>query len=73
MIHVNSSFALLFASLVVVAAAPLPARADSPALRVTENAKTGQVVITEAGKPVLQYNYKTVQPPEGYLLTGIPL
>ncbi len=67
MAHANFSLALLFVSLVLVTTAPLPASADSPALQVTENAKTGQVVVTESGKPVLQYNYKTVQPPEGYL------
>jgi len=67
MVHINFSFVLSCASTVFVTAASLPASADLPALQVTENAQTGQVVITESGKPVLQYNYKTVQPPDGYL------
>lgn len=29
--------------------------------------KTGQIVLREGDRPVLQYNYRTVDPPEGYV------
>ena len=40
---------------------------EEPRVRADRDPHTGQVVVSEAGRPVLQYNYLTVQPPAGYL------
>ena len=41
--------------------------AGSPQMQAKLNAATGQYLFVDGDKPVLQYNYATVQPPEGYL------
>jgi len=41
--------------------------ADPPVVRAETDVASGQVLITDAGQPVLRYNYKTVDPPDGYL------
>jgi len=41
--------------------------ADKPLMRVDRDAAGGQLVIREGNRPVLQYNYRAVQPPKGYL------
>ena len=41
--------------------------AKEPLVQVDRDPHTGQVVVKEADRPVLQYNYLTVQPPAGYL------
>lgn len=46
------------------------AKAD-PMLDAAYDKETGRATITDAEKPVLSYNYKTVPVPEGYF-TGIP-
>jgi len=52
---------------VIGAAAGALNGADKPLMRVEKDAKTGQLVIREGDRPVLQYNYQTVKPPKGYL------
>lgn len=47
-----------------LAAAPPAAR---PEVRADKNPETGQIDVTEAGRPVLRYNVATVQPPAGFL------
>ena len=49
-------------TLLVLAAAAV----EGPTIKVEKN-QQGQVIVTDAGRPVLQYNYATVNPPEGYL------
>lgn len=41
--------------------------AEEPLVRADRDPHTGQVVVSEAGHLVLQYNYLTVQPPAGYV------
>ncbi len=36
-------------------------------VRAAEDAKTGQIDVTEGGRPVLRYNARIVQPPAGFL------
>jgi len=58
------------ALLVFVIMAPSKGSGDEtgkPAMRAFEDAKSSQIVITDAGKPVLQYNYNTVAPPKEIL------
>ena len=43
-----------------------PRGADGATVRAVVDPATGQVDVNEAGKPVLRYNYRTVQPPEGF-------
>ena len=47
--------------------AVLLANVVSAELTVRKDAETGQWLISENGKPVVQYNYETVPLPEGYL------
>jgi hypothetical protein len=41
--------------------------AETPAVRAARDAASGQVDVTESGRPVLRYNAATVQPPAGLL------
>jgi len=41
--------------------------AERPLVRAGRDPHTGQVVVSEDGRPILQYNYLTVQPPADYL------
>jgi len=41
--------------------------AGKPAMQALGHAESGQIVVTDAGQPVLQYNYNTVEPPKGFL------
>jgi len=41
--------------------------AEQPRVQANRDPHTGQVVVSEADRPVLQYNYLTVQPPAGYV------
>ncbi len=43
-----------------------PAEDSGPPVRAAFEKATGRVLITDAGKPVLNYNYQTVPIPEGY-------
>ncbi len=36
-------------------------------IQAVRDPESGQLVIVESGKKVLQYNYKTIQPPEGFI------
>ncbi len=38
--------------------------AEAPVMQAVSNAVTGQIEISEAGRPVLRYNYRTVEPGE---------
>ncbi len=62
--------AVLIGTLVVVCGlspVSVAGEADAPLVRAARDPHTGQVVVTEAGRPVLQYNYLTVQPPARYV------
>ncbi len=43
--------------------------AEASTIQAKKNAASGRIEITDAGKPVLTYNYKTIEPPQGYLET----
>jgi len=43
------------------------AAAEGPVVQAVRDFHTGQVVVSESGRPVLQYNYLTVQPPVGFV------
>jgi len=60
-----------FTAMAVILAAT--AQADEPAstIRVSYDKSTGRASITEAGKPILEYPYKTVPIPDGFF-DGIP-
>lgn len=58
--------ALLGATVCATAAEDTEAAAR-PAIRALEDARSGQIEIVEGDRPVLRYNYRTVEPPEGYL------
>lgn len=62
----TSRWLLSVVCVVCVAVCPLGA-ADKPLMRVEKDAKTGQLVVREGDRVVLQYNYRTVQPPKGYI------
>ncbi|MBN2376524.1 MAG: PmoA family protein [Sedimentisphaerales bacterium] len=47
--------------------ASLPGCTTKPLMQVQLDAATGQYRFLDAGQPVLQYNYATVNPPTGYL------
>jgi len=45
-----------------------PARAaDDPSVVAVDDPKSGQIEIRQGDQPVLRYNYRAVEPPEGYL------
>jgi len=58
--------AVLAAAACAVAAADT-ASAAGPAIRAFEDPRSGQIEIVQGDQPVLRYNYRTVEPPEGYL------
>lgn len=63
-----SSFSLFAVGVVCLCAFNRGAQAQSTApVQAAVDESTGQVVFIENGQPVLQYNYQTVEPPEGYL------
>ena len=43
------------------------ADAVAPAVRAVRDAASGQIDVVEGDRPVLRYNYHTVQPPAGFL------
>jgi hypothetical protein len=44
----------------------------APAVRAVRDSASGQIDVVEGNRPVLQYNYHTVQPPEGFLSRVAP-
>jgi hypothetical protein len=43
------------------------ADAATPAVRAVRDAVSGQIDVVEGNRPALRYNYRAVQPPEGFL------
>ncbi|HID24405.1 MAG TPA: hypothetical protein EYP14_18680 [Planctomycetaceae bacterium] len=71
-IFVNVLVVLLVVVQGAVTAAPAEAGVGengdrSAQLQVVQSPETGQIVISDGERPVLQYNYRTVPLPEGYL------
>jgi len=52
---------------IVAAASCALCAAKEPLMQATRDWHTGQIVVTEGEQPVLQYNYLTQQPPEGFV------
>ena len=59
-------------SVIVAAASCGLCTAGEPLMQATRDWHTGQIVVTEGKKPVLQYNYLTQQPPEGFVASVAP-
>ncbi len=60
--------ATVIAAIVVCLSFAWPAMGAGESLvRADRDPHTGQVVVSEAGRPILQYNYLTVQPPAGFV------
>ncbi len=54
-------------ALLLAPAARVQEGAPRPVVRAAEDPRSGQIEVTEDGRPVLRYNHRAVQPPEGYL------
>ena len=59
---------LLAVGVVAALGGPLTFAADTAvAIRAVRDPTSGQINVVEGGRPVLRYNYQTVQPPAGFL------
>jgi len=53
--------------LIVLMTIPAYCATEEPLVEARRDPHSGQVVVSEGNRPVLQYNYLTVQPPDGYV------
>ena len=70
--HKPSRRNTVIVSVIVAAASCGLCTAGEPLMQATRDWHTGQIVVTEGKKPVLQYNYLTQQPPEGFVASVAP-